>query len=90
MPYIPNEEELAQQAAWKEKRKLKNLPLQIGFNSLTDKQQDTLRQIYHTMDSFGDEMRDLEGDCYHSTMQNVLGVYGKLRTSFPNLHEDED
>ena len=88
MPYIPNEEELAQQAKWKEERRLKQIPLEIGFNSLTDKQQDALRQIYHTMDNFADEMRELEGDCYHSTMQSVLGVYGKLRTVFPNLDED--
>lgn len=90
MPYIPNEEELAQQAKWKEQRELKNVPLQIGFNSLTDKQQYTLHEIYRIMDNFNDEMRDLEGDCYHSTMQGVLGIYGKLRTNFPSLHENED
>lgn len=90
MPYIPNEEELAQQAKWKEARALKNMPLQIGFNSLSDMQQHALREIYRIMDNFNDEMRDLEGDCYHSTMQGVLGIYGKLRTNFPSLHEDED
>lgn len=90
MPYIPNEEELAAQAKWKEERALRDLPLQIGFNSLSDKQQYALREIYRTMDNFSDEMRDLEGDCYHSTMQSVLGVYGKLRMNFPSLHESED
>ena len=90
MPYIPDEKELSQQAKWKEERRLKNLPLEIGFNSLADKQQHALREVYRTMDSFNDEMRDLEGDCYHSTMQSVLRVYYKLRTNFPSLEEDED
>jgi hypothetical protein len=90
MPYIPDEKELAQQAKYKEERKLRALPLEIGFNSLTDRQQLALRDIHRTMDNFNDEMRDLEGDCYHSTMQGVLRVYYKLRTSFPSLAEDED
>jgi hypothetical protein len=90
MPYIPDEKELAQRAKWKEERRLKNLPLVIGFESLADKQQDALHEIYMTMDNFADEMRDLEGDCYYSTMQSVLRVCYKLRNNFPSLAEDED
>jgi hypothetical protein len=85
MPYIPNEEELARQEQWKLARENKEKPMREAFNNLTDTQKDVLRFVSDTMLSFDQEMIDLEGDCYHSTMQSVRTVGYKVRNAFPNL-----
>lgn len=85
MPYIPDEEELERQNKWKIEREEREKPMREAFDKLTTKQQDVLRFAVDTMLSFDREMVDLEGDCYHSTMQQVRTVGYKVRNAFPNL-----
>lgn len=89
MPYIPNEEELARQAKWKAERAEKERPMREAFKYLTSEQQNVIRFVVDTLIDFDDEMRDLEGDCYHSTMQKVRTVGYKMRNAFPNLKEED-
>lgn len=89
MPYIPNEEELARQAKWKMEREEKEKPMREAFEYLTSEQQNVIRFVVDTLIDFDDEMRDLEGDCYHSTMQKVRTVGYKMRNAFPNLKEED-
>mgnify|MGYP000659658394 CR=1 FL=1 len=88
MPYIPNEEEQARIDAFKAERENKEKPMREAFDNLTDTQKDVLRFVSDTMMSFDQEMIDLEGDCYHSTMQSVRTVGYRVRNAFPNLKLD--
>ncbi len=89
MPYIPDEEEQARIDAFKAERAEKELPMRVAFGSLTSEQQGIIRFVVDTMIDFDDEMRDLEGDCYHSTMLKVRTVGYKLRNAFPSLREED-
>ena len=89
MPYIPNEEELARQAKWKEERQEREKPMREAFNNLTPNQRDVLLFACDTMLNFDQEMIDLEGDCYHSTMQGVRTVGYKIRNAFPSLKMED-
>jgi hypothetical protein len=85
MPYIPDEQEQARIDAFKAEREEKERPMREAFNNLTDTQKNVLRFACDTMMRFDQEMIDLEGDCYHSTMQEVRTVGYKVRNAFPNL-----
>lgn len=85
MPYIPNEEELARQEQWTLKREKEEKPMREAFDRLTHNQKEVLRFVSDTLMDFDQEMIDLEGDCYHSTMQSVRTVGYKVRNAFPNL-----
>jgi len=89
MPYIPDEQEQARIDKYKAEREEKELPMRVAFGSLTSDQQNVVRYVVQTMIEFDDEMRDLEGDCYHSTMQKVRTVGYKLRNHFPSLREED-
>lgn len=89
MPYIPNEEELERQNKWKIEREEREKPMREAFENLTTKQKDVLRFAVDTMLSFEQEMIDLEGDCYHSTMQQVRTVGYKVRNAFPSLKTED-
>ena len=89
MPYIPDEEEQARIDAYKAERAEKERPMREAFDSLTSEQQNVVRFVVSTLIDFDDEMRDLDGDCYHSTMQKVRTVGYKLRNAFPSLREED-
>jgi len=89
MPYIPDEEEQARIDAYKAERAERERPMREAFDSLTSEQQNVVRFVVSTLIDFDDEMRDLEGDCYHSTMQKVRTVGYKLRNAFPSLREED-
>ena len=89
MPYIPNEEEQARIDAHKAERTEKERPMREAFESLTSDQQNVVRYVVQTLIEWDEEMRDLEGDCYHSTMQKVRTVGYKLRNAFPSLREED-
>ena len=89
MPYIPNEEELERQNKWKMEREEREKPMREAFNNLTPNQQEVLRFACDTMLNFDQEMIDLEGDCYHSTMQGVRTVGYKVRNAFPSLKRED-
>jgi hypothetical protein len=89
MPYIPNEEELERQNQWKIEHEKREKPMREAFDNLTRKQQEVLRFACDTMLSFDREMVDLEGDCYHSTMQGVRTVGYKIRNAFPSLKMED-
>jgi hypothetical protein len=89
MPYIPNEEELERQNKWKMEREEREKPMREAFNNLTPNQQEVLRFACNTMLNFAQEMIDLEGDCYHSTMQEVRTVGYKVRNAFPSLKMED-
>ena len=89
MPYIPNEEEQARIDSFKAERAEKERPMREAFDNLTSEQKNAVRFVVDTLIEFDDEMRDLDGDCYHSTMQKVRTVGYKLRNAFPNLKEED-
>lgn len=89
MPYIPDEEEQARIDAYKAERAERESPMREAFDNLTSEQQNVVRFVVSTLIDFDDEMRDLEGDCYHSTMQKVRTVGYKLRSAFPSLREED-
>ena len=89
MPYVPDEQEQARIDAWKAERAEKERPMREAFEYLTSEQQNVIRFVINTVIEFDDEMRDLDGDCYHSTMQKVRTVGYKLRNAFPNLKEED-
>ena len=89
MPYIPDEEEQARIDAYKAERAERERPMREAFDSLTSEQQNVVRFVVATLIDFDDEMRDLEGDCYHSTMQKVRTVGYKLRSAFPSLRGED-
>ena len=89
MPYIPDEQEQARIDEYKAERAEKELPMRVAFGSLTSEQQNVVRYVVQTMIEFDEEMRDLEGDCYHSTMLKVRTVGYKLRNAFPSLREED-
>ena len=89
MPYIPDEEEQARIDAYKAKRAERERPMREAFDNLTSEQQNVVRFVVSTLIDFDDEMRDLDGDCYHSTMQKVRTVGYKLRNAFPSLREED-
>jgi hypothetical protein len=89
MPYIPDEEEQARIDAYKAERAERERPMREAFEHLTSEQQNVVRFVVSTLIDFDDEMRDLEGDCYHSTMQKVRTVGYKLRSAFPSLREED-
>ena len=89
MPYVPDEQEQARIDAWKAERAEKERPMREAFEYLTSEQQNVIRFVINTVIEFDDEMRDLDGDCYHSTMQKVRTVGYKLRNAFPSLREED-
>jgi hypothetical protein len=89
MPYIPDEEEQARIDAYKAERAERERPMREAFDNLTSEQQNVVRFVVATLIDFDDEMRDLEGDCYHSTMQKVRTVGYKLRSAFPSLRGED-
>jgi hypothetical protein len=89
MPYIPDEEEQARIDAYKAERAERERPMHEAFDNLTSEQQNVVRFVVATLIDFDDEMRDLEGDCYHSTMQKVRTVGYKLRSAFPSLRGED-
>ena len=89
MPYIPDEEEQARIDSYKAERAEKGRTMREAFDSLTSEQQNVVRFVVSTLIEFDNEMRDLEGDCYHSTMQKVRTVGYKLRNAFPSLREED-
>jgi len=89
MPYIPDKEEQARIDAYKAERAERERPMREAFDNLTSEQQNVVRFVVSTLIDFDDEMRDLEGDCYHSTMQKVRTVGYKLRSAFPSLREED-
>ena len=89
MPYIPNEEEQARIDSFKAERAEKERPMRESFEYLTSEQQKVISFVVDTLIEFDDEMRDLEGDCYYSTMQKVRTVGYKLRNAFPSLREED-
>ena len=89
MPYIPDEEEQARIDAYKAERAERERPMCEAFDNLTSEQQNVVRFVVSTLIDFDDEMRDLDGDCYHSTMQKVRTVGYKLRNAFPSLREED-
>lgn len=88
MPYIPNEEEQARADKFKTEREEKEMPMREAFTKLTPDQQHVLNHVYKILDNYAEELRDMEGDCYHSTFVSVTQLYYKLHVAFPNLRDD--